>query len=71
MLLEMQLAKDDVDLGPAGSKVLINDAYIVAIKREPGTNNTILYLDLSDLGKYTKIYVEEKYEQWYMLRLNI
>ncbi len=71
MLLEVVLSREDEDFGPAGSDVLVNDSYIVAIKRDGDTNNSVLYLDLSDIGKYTKIYVEESYEKWYMLRLNV
>ena len=70
MLLEVVLAQTDANLGPKGSKILINDSYIVAIKKNDD-GKAVLFVDLSDLGKFTEVYVEESYESWYMLRLNV
>lgn len=70
MLLEVKLAKDHAQLGSRGDSILVNDGYIVAVKKA-GDGTSIMYLDLSDLGSFSEVYIEESYEGWYMLRLNI
>ena len=70
MLLEITLSRDDDNFGEKGSKVLINDSYVVGITSDDG-GRAIIHVDLSDQELYTKLYTEETYEKWYALRLNI
>jgi hypothetical protein len=70
MLLEITLAEDHDDLGKKGDNVLVNDNYIVAIKKV-GTSRATMFIDLSDLDPFTEVLIEEDYEKWYMLRLNV
>lgn len=70
MLLEITLAEDHDDLGKKGDNVLVNDNYIVAIKKV-GKTRSKMFIDLSDLDPFTEVLIEEDYEKWYMLRLNV
>lgn len=68
MFLELTLAKDDDNFGPFGTKVMINDAYIVGVTGSE-TGSKVL-IDMSDLEKYKSIHVSEPYSKWRILRLN-
>jgi hypothetical protein len=68
MLLELTLTEDDEDFGLEGTKILLNDSYIVGIM-EHGNGSKIL-VDMSDLAKFKTLYVKQKYSTWFMLRLN-
>jgi len=69
MLLEVTLRQNDADLGQEGDKVLLNFSNVVAISREPN-DKAIVHLDVSDLGKFRKVYIKEKYIDWNILKLN-
>ncbi|MCK5602500.1 hypothetical protein KAR91_11535 [Candidatus Pacearchaeota archaeon] len=68
MLLELTLTEDDEDFGPEGTKILMNDSYVVGVVQH-GNGSKIL-VDLSDLEKFKTLYVKQAYTTWYMLRLN-
>lgn len=69
MLLELTLKEEDEDFGPAGSKVMINDGYVVGVAHHP--RGSKIFVDMSDLGKFKTLVVREDYESWYLLKLNI
>jgi hypothetical protein len=70
MLLEVTLERDNSELGKRGDKILINDSYIVAIKKGDD-GNAILFVDLSDLATFNEVYIRETYKSWHMLKLNV
>jgi len=70
MLLEVTLAEDHEHLGKSGDSILVNDNYIVAIKKV-GNGDAVMFIDLSDLGSFSEVHIRENYEKWYMLKLNI
>ena len=70
MLLEITIAEDHPEFGNRGDKILVNDGYIVSIKKI-GDSRSMMYIDLSDLGQFAKVTIEEDYEKWYMLKLNV
>lgn len=68
MLLEVTLTQDDNEFGPTGTKVMVNDAYVVGVSRHDGGSK--IFVDLSDLQSFKTLYIQESYEQWFILRLN-
>jgi len=68
MLLGLTLTEDDDDFGKEGTKILLNDAYVVGVMQH-GTGSKIL-VDLSDLAKFKTLYVKQAYSTWFMLKLN-
>lgn len=70
MLLEVTLDIDNEAFGKRGDEILVNDSYIVAIKKMPD-GGAALFLDLSDLGPFTVVYIREPYKNWYLMKLNV
>lgn len=70
MLLEVTLRKDDDDLGVEGDKILLNFSNVVAISGE-ANEKAVVHLDVSDLGKFRKVFIKEKYGHWALLKLNV
>ena len=68
MLLELTLTEDSDDFGPAGTKIMLNDGYVIGVA--PDGNGSVVHVDMSDLGKFITLHVKEAYERWYILRLN-
>ena len=69
MLLEVTLRQDDEDLGSEGDNILLNFGNVVAISKEEN-DKAIVHLDVSDLGKFRKVYIKERYQDWNILKLN-
>lgn len=69
MLLEVTLSRNDEDFGLQNSQIMINLGNVVAITKDEGSGS-IFHVDLSDLGKFKKIYVKETYDRWFAIRLN-
>ena len=69
MLLEVTLARDDEDFGLQNTKVLMNLSNVVGITKD-ANGGSVLHVDLSDLGKFKKIYIKEDYDRWNIIKLN-
>ena len=71
MLLELTLKQENEFFGPAGSKVMLNDSYVVGVtKNDDGAEGSKVFVDLSDTNEFITLYVRQAYETWYLLRLN-
>lgn len=68
MLLELTLTQDNDVFGPEGTKIMVNDSYVVGVA--PNGSGTKVFLDMSDLEPFITVYVKEAYSKWYILRLN-
>ena len=68
MLLELTLSQDDEDFGQEGDTFMLSDSYIVGVARDG--EGSKLHVDMSDTDKFKTIFVKERYELWYELRLN-
>jgi len=68
MLIECKLTRDDPHFGKAGTKVMINDGYIVGVTSH--SSGSKVFVDLSDLEVFKTLYTNFEYKDWYILKLN-